>query len=125
MTYWKASLQTSNAPIAAARREKRNSHASSPTRFHSNKLKSRCNAPGRWVRLRERIVPTRLRSFCSRFRGFRKSTLRFAPVKLSDQFGQLQAVETAKYRDSDDADLQNGLTCNNARLNQLDTMSRQ
>lgn len=55
--------------------------------------------------------------------GFEQITTTFYPVKLSDQFGALQGVQTAEYRENDDADLQKGLAFNNARLNQLDAAS--
>nr|WP_174819441.1 hypothetical protein [Ruegeria lacuscaerulensis] len=57
--------------------------------------------------------------------GFEQIETTFYPVKLSDQFAQLPGVQTAEYRENDDADLQTGLAFNNARLNQLEASSAQ
>nr|WP_174825612.1 MULTISPECIES: hypothetical protein [unclassified Ruegeria] len=57
--------------------------------------------------------------------GFEQIQTTFYPVKLSDQFAQLPGVQTAEYRENDDADLQTGLAFNNARLNQLEADSAQ
>lgn len=55
--------------------------------------------------------------------GFEQISTTFYPVKLSDQFGQVPGVVTTEYRESDSADLQQGLAENNARLNQLEATS--
>ncbi|SDX15420.1 hypothetical protein SAMN05444358_103183 [Ruegeria halocynthiae] len=55
--------------------------------------------------------------------GFEQISTTFYPVKLSDQFGQIPGVSTTEYRESDSADLQQGLAANNARLNQLEAAS--
>ncbi|WP_170385676.1 hypothetical protein [Ruegeria atlantica] len=57
--------------------------------------------------------------------GFEQIQTTFYPVKLSDQFGQLPGVQTAEYRENDNADLQQGLAFNNARLNELEAASPQ
>lgn len=57
--------------------------------------------------------------------GFEQIGTTFYPINLSDQFAQLPGVETAEYREFDDADLQQGLAFNNARLNELDATSSQ
>ena len=57
--------------------------------------------------------------------GFEQIETTFYPVNLSDQFAQLPGVQTAEYRENDDADLQTGLAFNNARLNQLEASSAQ
>ncbi|WP_299947098.1 hypothetical protein [uncultured Ruegeria sp.] len=55
--------------------------------------------------------------------GFEQMSTTFYPVKLSEQFGQIPGVVTTEYRESDSADLQQGLAANNARLNQLEAAS--
>ncbi|WP_171100872.1 hypothetical protein [Ruegeria sp. HKCCA6707] len=55
--------------------------------------------------------------------GFEGISTTFYPVKLSEQFGALPGVQTAEYRENDDADLQKGLAANNAQLNALDGAS--
>ncbi|WP_052265302.1 hypothetical protein [Ruegeria sp. ANG-R] len=55
--------------------------------------------------------------------GFGQISTTFYPVKLSDEFGQIPGVVTTEYRESDSADLQQGLAANNARLNQLEAAS--
>lgn len=55
--------------------------------------------------------------------GFEGIDVTFFPVNLSDQFSQYPGVQTAEYRENDDADLQKGLAANNAQLNQLDAAS--
>ncbi|UWR03359.1 hypothetical protein K3740_01220 [Ruegeria conchae] len=55
--------------------------------------------------------------------GFEQISTTFYPVKLSDQFGQIPGVVTTEYRESDSADLQQGLAENNARLNQIEAAS--
>ncbi|WP_171122661.1 MULTISPECIES: hypothetical protein [unclassified Ruegeria] len=57
--------------------------------------------------------------------GFEQIETTFYPVKLSDQFAQLPGVQTAEYRENDDADLQTGLAFNNEQLNQLEADSAQ
>ncbi len=57
--------------------------------------------------------------------GFEQIETTFYPVNLSDQFAQLPGVQTAEYRENDDADLQTGLAFNNAQLNQLEADSAQ
>ncbi len=57
--------------------------------------------------------------------GFEQIETTFYPVNLSDQFSQLPGVQTAEYRENDDADLQTGLAFNNAQLNQLEADSAQ
>ncbi|WP_180884939.1 hypothetical protein [Ruegeria sp. THAF57] len=57
--------------------------------------------------------------------GFEQIETTFYPVKLSEQFAQLPGVQTAEYRENDDADLQAGLAFNNAQLNQLEADSAQ
>ncbi|WP_171211740.1 hypothetical protein [Ruegeria sp. HKCCA5426] len=57
--------------------------------------------------------------------GFEQIETTFYPVKLSEQFAQLPGVQTAEYRENDDADLQTGLAFNNAQLNQLEADSAQ
>ncbi|WP_299662838.1 hypothetical protein [uncultured Ruegeria sp.] len=55
--------------------------------------------------------------------GFEQISTTFYPVKLSEQFGQIPGVVTTEYRESDSADLQQGLAANNARLNQIEAAS--
>ncbi len=57
--------------------------------------------------------------------GFEQIETTFYPVNLSDQFAQLPGVQTAEYRENDEADLQTGLAFNNAQLNQLEADSAQ
>ncbi|WP_293575853.1 hypothetical protein [Phaeobacter sp.] len=49
--------------------------------------------------------------------GLEQIDTTFYPGKLADQFGALPGVETVRYRESDSADLREGLAKNNALLN--------